>query len=542
MPCGEWKLRRVPCGFWAIIDRTEKKGEGQMQFATFAAIDIGSYDVTLEIFEISKKMGIHSVDRVRHRLELGRDTYAHGKIGPEMAEELCRILQDFVRIMEEYKPDAHRVIAASSLREAENSLFVQGKIRQATGLNVEILSNSEQRFLSYKAIASIESRFNKMIDQGTVIVDVDGGSTQISLFDKAALVTTQNIKMGNLRIRERLQPLLTQTVHYENLVIELIQNELYSFKKMYLKDRKIENIVLNGDFFTEIVFRNIEDKASRTLTRQEFQQWYEKMVGQSTSELAVNLDVPMEYASLLRPSAIIYHRLVEEMDAKLIWTPGTHLARGLAYEYAESHKLLKASHDFENDILVAARNIGKRYAVSKPHIQNMDKCAMVIFAALKKVHGLGAREKLLLRLAVMLHDVGKYISLNNVADSSYNIIMSNEIIGLSHVEREMVALIAYYNTQRLPHYDLLLQESSINEEQYLVVAELTAILRYANALDRSHMQKVQTIRASLKERQLLLYLEVNRDFTLEKGLIGEKEEFFHEVFHIQPVLKIKRQL
>lgn len=542
MPCGEWKRRLVPCNFWAIIDRTEKKGEGQMQFATFAAIDIGSYDVTLEIFEISKKMGIHSVDRVRHRLELGRDTYAHGKIGPEMAEELCRILQDFVQIMEGYKPDAHRVIAASSLREAENSLFVQGKIRQATGLDVEILSNSEQRFLSYKAIASIESRFNKMIDQGTAIVDVDGGSTQISLFDKAALVTTQNIKMGNLRIRERLQPLLTQTVHYENLVIELIQNELYSFKKMYLKDRKIENIVLNGDFFTEIVFRNIEDQASRTLTRQEFQQWYEKMVGQSTSELAVNLDVPMEYASLLRPSAIIYHRLVEEMDAKLIWTPGTHLARGLAYEYAESHKLLKVAHDFENDILVAARNIGKRYAVSKPHIQNMDRCAMVIFDALKKVHGLGAREKLLLRLAVMLHDVGKYISLNNVADSSYNIIMSNEIIGLSHVEREMVALIAYYNTQRLPHYDLLLQESSINEEQYLVVAELTAILRYANALDRSHMQKVQTVRASLKERKLLLYLEVNRDFTLEKGLIGDKEEFFHEVFHVQPVLKIKRQL
>ena len=71
---------------------------------------------------------------------------------------------------------------------------------------------------------------------------------------------------------------------------------------------------------------------------------------------------------------------------------------------------------------------------------------------------------------------------------------------------------------------------------------MTAILRYANALDRSHMQKVQMVRASLKERKLLLYLEVNRDFTLEKGLIGDKEEFFHEVFHVQPVLKIKRQL
>ncbi len=286
-----------------------------MQVATFAAIDIGSYDVTLEIFEISKKTGIHSIDTIRHRLELGKDTYAHGKIGPEMVEELCKILQDFVRIMEGYQVDAHRAIATSALREAENNLFILGKIRQMTGLNVEILSNSEQRFLSYKAIASIESRFNKMIEKGTAIVDVDGGSTQISLFDKDALVTTQNIRMGNLRIREKLQPVISETTHYERLVEELIQNELYSFKKMYLKDRRIENIVLNGDFFTEIVFRNTEDKASRTLSRQEFQQWYQKVVGQSATELAVKLDVPIEYASLLRPSAIIYHRLVEEMDA-----------------------------------------------------------------------------------------------------------------------------------------------------------------------------------------------------------------------------------
>ena len=50
-----------------------------MQITTFAAIDIGTYDVTLEIFEISKKAGIHSIDTVRHRLELGRDTYASGK-------------------------------------------------------------------------------------------------------------------------------------------------------------------------------------------------------------------------------------------------------------------------------------------------------------------------------------------------------------------------------------------------------------------------------------------------------------------------------
>ena len=513
-----------------------------MQVSTFAAIDIGSYDVTLEIFEISKKAGIKSIDTIRHRLELGTDTYTHGKLGPKMEEELCTVLKDFVRIMKGYRVESYRAIATSSLREAENSLFILGKIRQATGLTVEILSNSEQRFLSYKAIASIESRFNKMIEKGTAVIDVDGGSIQISLFDKDALVTTQNIRMGNLRIRERLLPLKNNTANYERLAEELIRNEILSFKRMYLKDRKIENIMLIGDFITDTVFRDTEDKASRTISRSDFDAWYQNIVEHSTMELAVTMDVPVEYASLLRPSAIIYHRLIEEMGAAMIWTPGIHLARGLAYEYAEQKKLLKVKHDFENDIIMAAKNIGKRYAVNRAHIQNMEMTAMAVFDAMKRVYGLGERERLLLRIAVMLHDVGKYISMNFIAESSYNIIMSNEIIGLSHADRETIALIARYNTREMPPFEELSQETSIDTGRYLLVAELTAIVRYANSLDRSHMQKVQSIRAVLREQELRLYLEVNRDFTLEQGLIGEKADFFYEVFSVRPVLKIKRQI
>ena len=129
-----------------------------------------------------------------------------------------------------------------------------------------------------------------------------------------------------------------------------------------------------------------------------------------------------------------------------------------------------------------------------------------------------------------------------MADSSYNIIMSNEIIGLSHIEREMVALIARYNTVTLPSYDELVMESSLSAEQYLTVSELTAIVRLANALDRSHLQKIQSIRAVLKERELHLSLTVDRDFTLEQGLCQDKLDFFNEVFSIQPIIKMKRQM
>ena len=218
-----------------------------MQYSTFAAIDIGSYDVILEIFEISKKQGIRSVDKICHRMELGKDTYTLGKIRPEMEEELCRVLADFVRIMEGYRVDDYRATASSAISEASNSLYVLGKIHQLTGFSVTVLSNSEQRFLSYKALAAMEDNFNKIIEKGTAILDLDGGSFQISLFDKDTLVSTQNLRLGVLRLQELLNHLNAGSTQMERLVDELATAQLDDYKKLYLKDREIKNIIIVDD-------------------------------------------------------------------------------------------------------------------------------------------------------------------------------------------------------------------------------------------------------------------------------------------------------
>ena len=66
-----------------------------------------------------------------------------------------------------------------------------------------------------------------------------------------------------------------------------------------------------------------------------------------------------------------------------------------------------------------------------------------------------------------------------------------------------------------------------------------AILRLANAMDRSHYQKVKGIKAVLKDRELQMIVDSAQDISLELGLLKDKEAFFEEVFGIRLVLRRK---
>ncbi len=511
-----------------------------MSITTFAAIDVGSYEVGMKIFELSRKYGLKEIDTVRYRLELGKDVFESGRFSSKMIQELCTVLKNYKEIMDGYRVDAYRAYGTSPFREARNSHIAIERVKQRTGVSISLLSNSEQRFLGYKSIAAQEIGFQKMIRKSTAIVDVGGGGMQVSLFDKDALVTTQHMRLGSLRIRERLLALEKETIHYEQLVEEYIHNELLTFKKLYLENREIKHVIFLGDFFTDIIFHG--ESAENTITREEFNQLYQDIISRSPEEMAMRLGIPIEYASLLVPTTVIYMNFVNIFKTEAMWVPGTTLADGIAYDYGESCGLIRQKHNFENDIVVAAENIASRYSASRRHTQAVAKIALKIFDSMKKVHGMGSRERLLLHIAALLHECGKYINMCEVADNSFHIIMSTEIIGLSHEERLIIATVVRYNSIEFGYYEEISKEIGADWHSYQVIAMLTAIHRVANALDRGHYQKITDLHPVLKDGQLTLSLETERDFGLEKGLMKTKADFFEEVFGIQIRLRKKKQV
>ena len=501
-----------------------------MAITTFAAIYIGSYEVSLKIFELSGKKKIREIDHIRTRLELGRDTFHSGVIGSDLVDELCVILSDFVRIMQGYKAKEYRAFAGNVVGEAKNMMFILDQIQTQTGLEVATLSNSERRFLTYKGVAA-RPGFDKMTKDSAAVIDVGGGSLQITLFINGRVVTTQHLAIGTMRLMEMLSDIEHNVLHLENQLEELVDKELAVFLAQYMHpDDEIKNVILMGDYISEIM-RKLS-KSGETINdveAQKFINFLKKLDKKSVEEISEILNLSNEKDILVLPSVILYAKLTQAMHAQTIWFPDVDTSDGIVYDYAQTH---------EEDILSAAKNMSMRYMSYSQHIDALTEMSVLLFDAMKKVHGMGKRERLLLKVAAMLHDCGKYISLANSAICAYQIIRATEIIGLTHLEREMVASVVLYNSSPLDPYEELADR--MDQHSYLIVAKLAAILRVANAMDRSHRQKFKNVRAVLKNKQLVITIETMSDIALEKGLLEAKSQAFVSIFGLKPVIKEKR--
>lgn len=508
-----------------------------MAIHTFAAIYIGSYEVSLKIFELSSKKKLRGIDYVRRRIELGKDAYSTGSIGYELVEALCDTLSEFTRIMKEYRVDAYEAYAAAVLRDVSNEFFILDQIKLRTGLLVHVLSNSEHRFVSYKSVAMREE-FEDMVKTSAAVVDVGGAGLQITLFSKGKVVTTQHLGLGTMRMRQQLARKSMNLAQYERQIEEMVEKEMEVFKAMYLEEGRVDHLIVIGDYMTELVRRVEKKQGEKTDDVQKFLRYLEKLGKKSLEQISEELGLANENDALIVPYMIICKCMAKGLGAHSLWAPGVIVSDGIACDYAERNKIYKPTHDFDEDILSAAKSLSKRYMGYSPHIDALTQMSTLIFDTMKREHGLGKRERLLLCVAAILHDCGKYISFLNSPQCAYDIIMASEIMGLTHMEREIVANTVLYNTHPLASYQEVADK--LDHDSYLVVAKLSAILRVSNAMDRSHRQKFKNVKAQLKGKELVITIETAEDIALEKTLFDAKTAYFESVFSIKPVIKEKR--
>ena len=407
-----------------------------MGISPYAAIVIGSKNMLMKVYEISGGKGFRTVDEIRYEYELGKEAYFTRKITFAQIEEICNVLMEFQQRMREYAITEFRCYATSAIRNAKNQVSVLNQIKIRTGVDVIMLSNSELRFLMYKGIQVLDIDFNKIIEKNTAILDIGSGSVQVSLFDKQALYMTQNLDIGTVKVRGFLESVENNVLDYISVLEEYIQYEFDMFKSGYLKDKDIKNVIAIGDEIKNINRLIPELHLTDTMSYEQILYIYKKIKKASYQDIALKYGLSIEDARMVLPSVLIYKTFLERSKADTVYICATNLCDGSVVDYAQETKKIKLSHDFYQDIVASAKYIGKRYRYSKVHAQYITDLALEIFDKTKKFHGLTQRDRLILEISAILHDIGKVKELSDFPDNDYT--DEGQLIGHIVIGVEMI--------------------------------------------------------------------------------------------------------
>ena len=497
----------------------------------FAAIDIGSSQMSMKIFQIDKNSGITVIEHCASNIAIGKETYNYGKISYELTGEICSCIESFKRIMKEYGVTEYICYATSAVREASNSEYIRDQIFIRTGLKVGIASNEEERFLHHKALALNMKNFDSIIKEGAIIVDVSAGSLQVSSYENSELKFSQNLPLGSLRIMELMSGVNNNTIRF----LKLLKDHTLNMLSLY-----------SNSFFTNIMYRSVifigsqSEKIKAALgikgdevKAEQIEKLYNEIMETGLDEFGEKYDFGYDECRQIMASVILYRSFLK--DNKKIYMPDVEFTDGICVEYVEKNKFTHTKHSFTNDIISSAVYYARRYNMNMGHVNKTVLYCTEIFNALSKKFGLSKSDLLLLKVAAIYANTGLYININDYNIYSYNIKKSNKLLGLSTRDNDIIAFV------------VLFQNGIFENEEYkylpksrkLQISKLSSILSLALALDYEYKQKIDSIKATLKNDEMIITADSDEDITMEMWQFEESEKFFREVFGIHAELKKK---
>ncbi|MCG8538822.1 MAG: HD domain-containing protein [Clostridia bacterium] len=507
---------------------------------TVSAIDVGSFNIRMVVAEISEKGEIRILEELRQHTNIGKDTFADGKVSVDTIHEACNILKKFARVMKEYGVKHYRAVTTSGIREANNKVYIIEQIRMRTGLNIDIINSSEERFLTFKAIRSTLQDVKKVREEGVLIVNIGSGGVEFSAFKGGNLRFTSYIKVGSLRLREVLSDLERVTLDFPMIMEGFIVSKTYLIESV-IRDMDIKNFIGLGGGLGYILNICNSDKTKleqKIIDKEALDKLYSDIVKKSIDQIAHNYKLDYLEAQTVLPASIIFRRFLNITHADHIYAPMVSLRHGVLSEMVDEWFDTPRKKDFFNDIINSVKFIGKKYDYDEVHANHVLFLAMRIFDQLSKIHKLGARERLYLQVASLLHDVGKFINLDEHNVYTYHIIKAQNIMGFSNRELDIIANIARYHDEEDPE-SFHENYNSLDYADQIKISKLSAILKLADALDITHMQKIKDVEISYNKNEIFFTISVNDDILLEKWVFMKNAVFFEEVIGMKVLIKHK---
>jgi exopolyphosphatase / guanosine-5'-triphosphate,3'-diphosphate pyrophosphatase len=504
---------------------------------TAAVIDIGASAVRLVVAQLARGERPLVLEEASRGVLLGQDTFSIGRIGAATIDAAVRALDGFRHIMDGYQVSYVRAVATSAVREAANADTFLDRVRVRTGLDVEIIDGSEESRLTYLAVREGLQNHAVLDVAHAALVEVGGGSVNLTLLERGQPTQSGIYPLGAIRLRQRLATWHGPHEQRIRFLGQQVTNVIRDIVFETSLSRVTNMIALGSDMrFAARQAVKADEQRIWEIPREAFLSICAEVETCDEEALVNRFRLSQVDAATLVPALLVYRGILLASTAASVIVPDVSLRAGLLVELAGSVTTEPSLADFSSQVLASASALGARYHVDEAHARRVARLAIQLFDSLASEHALKERDRLLLEVAALLHDIGLFVNLRGHHKHSLYLLQASEIFGLSRDDMQLVGNIARYHRRGLPQKSHP-SYSSLSRDERVRVNKLAAFLRVANALDAEHLQKVDEVRIREEDGGWVLEVAGTGDMTMERLAATARSDMLGDVFGKRVIIR-----
>ncbi len=498
-----------------------------------AAIDAGSNAVRLSVARAYSALDIEPLHTERYSLRLGESVFLRHRFSEDIFKKGVKAFRHFREVMEEFGVTRYRAVATSASREARNRKLFTRRIKQRSGIALEVISSAEESRLGREAaLAALGPEAPPRC-----IIDLGGGSLEISVLRDHSVEHSAQLPVGSVRLMTTLnipgaiRP--AQAEQVRRYVRALLESRLPSRPNL----GESVAVALGGNAETlAAVAPGPREHGVPTLQLALLRERLTGILERDVRERMKSYAVRRDRADVMGIAALTFITLGRYLNLRTLSIPGVGIREALLQEIAREAFSRKEPHRYNaasRQLIVGTRSFARRLEYDQRHAEHVRELSIMLFDQLQPVHHLPAQSRVLLEAGALLHDVGHMVSHRGHHKHGEYLALNGDIVGLEARDRAVVAaLVRYHNRKSVParHHTAY---SSLTSNDQRIARRLAAILRIAEALDHSHRQRVANLDASFRRGAVGLQISARGDAAEDLLDANRSAELFEKEFHVR---------
>jgi exopolyphosphatase/guanosine-5'-triphosphate,3'-diphosphate pyrophosphatase len=492
-----------------------------------AAIDAGSNAIRLVVATLSANRKVEVLENIRVPVRLGQDVFTNEFLEERTIQQAVNAFTQFQHVIEDMGVSWVRAVGTSALREAKNRDILIDRIFHSSGIELKVINGEEEARLVHLAV----SEAIDLAEKRAVLVDIGGGSVEITVVDGDRIQRTDSYNMGTVRLLQRLggDEKAGTTRNFSLLVREYAEAARHRIKQE-IGESAVDLCIGTGGNVEEIGKlrqRFFTTGSDQMVTTQELETLIDRLVGMSYRERMRKFNMRPDRADVIMPAAIVLHRIALEIGIAEIQIPKVGLKNGILADMAQ-HMTDEYRFPYHDQAWASAIRLGEKYQFDAKHAELVAKLAGQFFDQTQEITRADGEGRLILELGALLHDIGHFISTVDHDRHGYYLLTANHILGLSERQQEMVACLVRFHRKAYPFQDCW--TTDLIHRDRLTVAKMSALHRMADALDSSHTQRVTGVEFGRTKNGWKVHIQGKGDLTLEKWAFSRRSTLFEELF------------